>query len=220
MEMTNFLSFVLMATLLVMSPGPNGLLIAKTVTVAGKKAGYANIVGFIAAFYIHGSLSILGISIILLKSAEAFFVVKMLGAAYLIWLGIKAILSAKRKPLIIVNNDTSAPSNAQSHTHPRLGSAFFEGFITNVLNPKVSMFYLAAFPQFLSINDNMVQAYSMVSAHAMINTLWFVLMITLLGKMKSVTSSHGFSQWFQTITGSIFVGLGVKLALLKPLHND
>src|SRR3546814_4392094 len=82
--------------LLVMSPGPNGVLIAKTVPTSGRAAGFANVAGFVAGFYLHGSLSIFGISLILLRSAEAFFVVKMLGAAYLCWIGIKALRDAWR----------------------------------------------------------------------------------------------------------------------------
>ena len=85
------LSFAIVAALLVMSPGPNGVLIAKTVPTSGRLTAFANIGGFVAAFFLHGTLSVLGISVILVHSAEAFFVVKMLGAAYLFWIGLKAI---------------------------------------------------------------------------------------------------------------------------------
>jgi threonine/homoserine/homoserine lactone efflux protein len=61
------------------------VLIAKTVPTSGKTVGFANIAGFVAAFYVHGALSILGMSLILVQSAQAFFIVKMLGAAYLCW---------------------------------------------------------------------------------------------------------------------------------------
>ena len=77
----HLLSFALIASLLVMSPGPNGALIAKTVPTSGVMAGFANIAGFVTAFYIHGTWSILGISAILLRSAELFMVVKLAGAA-------------------------------------------------------------------------------------------------------------------------------------------
>ena len=94
MDLTNALSFVAVASLLVMSPGPNSVLIAKTVAASGKAAGFANVAGFVAAFHFHGTLSILGISAIFLASSSAFFVVKMLGAAYLCWIGIKALREA------------------------------------------------------------------------------------------------------------------------------
>ena len=77
-----------------MSPGPNGVLIAKTVPTSGRGAGFVNIAGFVAAFYVHGALSAFGISLILVKSAEAFFVLKIIGAAYLCWIGLKALRDA------------------------------------------------------------------------------------------------------------------------------
>ena len=96
MGWSEILAFMLAATLLVTSPGPNGVLIVRTVSSSGRATGFANIVGFFAAFYMHGALSILGISIILLKSATAFAVVKYLGAAYLCWIGIKSLVDALR----------------------------------------------------------------------------------------------------------------------------
>src|SRR3546814_17263616 len=90
MEPLHVLGFAGVAALLVMSPGPNGVLIAKTVPTSGRAAGFANVAGFVAGFYLHGSLSIFGISLLLLRSAAAFFVVQMLGAAYPCWIGIRS----------------------------------------------------------------------------------------------------------------------------------
>ena len=94
MELQTILTFVAVAALLVISPGPNGFLIAKTVPMFGRNAAFANISGFVAAFYVHGTLSIFGVSLLLVQSAQAFMVFKLLGAAYLIWIGIKALRSA------------------------------------------------------------------------------------------------------------------------------
>ena len=96
MDLTQILTFASVTALLVVSPGPNGLLIAKTVPISGRAAGFANIAGFIAAFFVHGTLSILGISAILMASATAFAFIKLLGAAYLIWIGVKALIGAWR----------------------------------------------------------------------------------------------------------------------------
>ena len=120
------------------------MLIAKTVPLSGKAAGFSNIAGSVATFYLHGSLSILGISVLLTQSAEAFFIVKILGAAYLCWIGMKALWSAWRGH---ENSDLVESVKSKSS----LSKAFLEGFLTNALNPKVSMFYLAAFPQFIPL---------------------------------------------------------------------
>ena len=91
MDWTQLATFTFVAALLVMSPGPNGVLVAKTVPLSGRTAGFANVAGFVSAFYLHGILSILGLSALLAQSATIFFIVKMLGAAYLLWIGLKAL---------------------------------------------------------------------------------------------------------------------------------
>jgi len=210
MDISNILTFIAVATLLVVSPGPNGFLIAKTVSVSGRKTGCANIWGFVAAFYVHGTLSIFGISVLLVQSAQAFLIFKMLGAAYLIWIGIKAIISAFKQSETSTENTHQSPSKKNS-----MRVAFFEGFLTNVLNPKVSMFYLAAFPQFMPESEAALSAYTLVTTHAIVNFLWFSMMIVILSKVKGVTNGAKFKVWLNLITGVVFIAFGSKLALMR-----
>lgn len=210
MDLTTLFSFTFIAALLVMSPGPNGVLVAKTVPTSGKAAGFANVAGFVAAFYVHGVLSILGISLILVQSAQAFFIVKMLGAAYLCWIGIKALLEAWR--------GVSAPRRIEPAKRQRtLLKAFMEGFLTNTLNPKVSMFYLAAFPQFITQAQGALGAsFTLVFVHSMLNLVWFSAMVLLFSRLANATRSGAFQKWLKGITGVVFIGFGAKLATLKP----
>lgn len=204
------MAFIAVATLLVISPGPNGFLIAKTVPVSGQKAGFSNVWGFVAAFYVHGTLSIFGISILLVQSSQAFFVFKMLGAFYLIWIGVKALVSAFKS-----SKPASKNVKEKVELTVSMRSAFMEGFITNVLNPKVSMFYLAAFPQFLPAHDSSINAYALVSAHSVVNLVWFSVMVVILSRVKSATNNAKFKRWLNSITGVIFIAFGSKLALMK-----
>ncbi|GAA6154172.1 LysE family translocator [Pseudoteredinibacter isoporae] len=215
MDIVNLITFITVASLLVMSPGPNGVLIAKTVPTSGHRAGFANTWGFVAAFYVHGTLSIFGISIILVQSAHAFLIFKTLGAAYLIWIGIKALKEAIPQPAA-----TPSVPHATHKAETSVPSAFAEGFLTNVLNPKVSMFYLAAFPQFLAPGENASHAYFLVSAHAALNLIWFSLMVLLLARVNTLTKSPNFTRWLKSVTGVVFIGFGAKLALLRPLNNN
>lgn len=210
MDSHNIITFIAVATLLVISPGPNGFLIAKTVPMSGQKAGFANVGGFVAAFYVHGTLSIFGISILLVQSAVAFTLFKMLGAAYLIWIGIKAIRSAINQKAI---TNIGLPQETQKKISIR--NAFLEGFVTNALNPKVSMFYLAAFPQFITLESNAFSAYALVSAHSLVNLIWFSIMVLALSRVKSAANSAKFRKWLNSITGVVFIGFGAKLALMK-----
>lgn len=209
MDFATLLSFTLIASLLVMSPGPNGVLIAKTVPTSGKSVGFANIAGFMAAFYVHGALSILGISLVLVQSAQAFFIVKMLGAAYLCWIGVKALRDAWK--------GTSSTKDVKPARKERtLVRAFIEGFLTNALNPKVSMFYMAAFPQFISQSQGAIGAsFVLVFVHSMLNLVWFGAMVLLFSRLSGAARSDTFQRWLKGVTGAVFIGFGAKLATLK-----
>lgn len=209
MDLAQILTFTLVAALLVMSPGPNGVLIAKTVPLSGRAAGFANIAGFVSAFYLHGALSILGISVLLVRSAELFFAVKMLGAAYLVWLGLKALYEAWK-------GGDPVGEVAPSRRPRTLLIAFQEGFLTNAFNPKVAMFYLAAFPQFITPGpDTMAASLLLVSLHALCNVVWFSGMVLLVGRLSQVTRSATFQRWLKSVTGLVLIGFGVKLATAR-----
>jgi len=210
MSWSQIFTFMVAATLLVTSPGPNGALIAKTVPTSGRNAGFANIAGFFTAFYVHGTLSILGISVLLVKSAIAFAIVKYLGVAYLVWIGIKALIAAYKgvEPL---------PNIAPSRSRRSLSRAFVEGFLTNGLNPKVSMFYLAVFPNFLPLSDHRIaSAFVLVFLHSMINVVWFSFLVVLLSRLKVTMVSGRSRRWLKGATGFVFIGFGLKLATYRP----
>lgn len=210
MEIYNAVNFAVFAAFLVMSPGPNGVLIAKTVPISGRAAGFANVGGFVGAFYLHGALSIFGISIILVQSAEAFFFVKILGATYLCWIGVKAIYEARQ------TEQPPAPVKSGVSRRKGMTTAIGEGFLTNALNPKVSMFYLAAFPQFIPTGAGAIEsAFFLVVIHSAINAIWFSMMVMLLARFSVATGSKKFRKWLKRITGIVFIGFGVKLATLR-----
>ncbi|WP_126977982.1 LysE family translocator [Frigidibacter oleivorans] len=209
MTLDTVLAFAVVATLLIVSPGPNNLLIARTVPTSGRAAGFATIAGFVTAFFLHGTLAVFGLSVLLLSSATAFFIVKMLGAAYLCWVGIKALVEAWRGVATI----RVAPAR-----RPRsLRRAYVEGLLTNALNPKVSMFYIAALPQFLP-PEAMTPAnvYALVLVHSALNATWFTLMVMLFSRLTGVVTSGRVQAWVKGATGLVFLGFGVKLISLKP----
>lgn len=210
MAWSEIMTFIFVASLLVMSPGPNGALIAKTVPTSGRSAGFANVAGFVTAFYLHGALSVLGISILLVQSATAFAVVKYLGAAYLCWIGVKALYAAYK-------GDETTGKVAPAKRKRTLVNAYIEGLLTNALNPKVSMFYLAAFPQFITLGETTAAAsFLLVFFHSMINAVWFGAMVLLFSRLTKVAGSGSFQRWLKGVTGVVFVSFGLKLASYKP----
>lgn len=209
MALSEILTFAFVASLLVMSPGPNGVLIAKTVPTSGRAAGFANIAGFVTGFYIHGAMAIFGLSMVLVQSATAFAAVKYIGAAYLCWVGIKALIAAWQG----VNVASVKPAERKR----TLRKAYIEGLLTNALNPKVSMFYLAAFPQFIHIGETTpLASFTLVFIHSMINAVWFTAMVLLMSRLTKAAQNGRFQRWLKGVTGAVFIGFGAKLALYKP----
>jgi threonine/homoserine/homoserine lactone efflux protein len=210
MAWSEIVAFAFVASLLVMSPGPNGVLIAKTVPTSGRAAGFANVAGFVTGFYLHGAMAILGLSLILVQSATAFAIIKYLGTAYLCWIGFKALLAAWQG---VETTGKTEPSERRR----TLFKAYSEGLLTNALNPKVSMFYLAAFPQFITLGQTTPAAsFMLVFIHSMINAVWFGAMVLLMSRLTSIARNGSFQRWLKGITGVVFIGFGAKLATYKP----
>ena len=203
LELSGILSFAVVAALLVMSPGPNGVLIAKTVSLSGRRAGAANVAGFVSAFYLHGLLSIFGISLILARSEPVFFALKLAGAIYLCWLGVQALRGAAA---------TAKPAEANNPKRT-LFAAFTEGFITNALNPKVSMFYLAAFPQFISPGGGVLPALLLVVIHSALNAVWFSLMLIFFAHFRRANASPLYQRRIAALTGIALLAFGGALAV-------
>ena len=210
MTAATILAFAAMAALLIISPGPNGVLIAKTVPTSGRAAGFANIGGFVVAFFVHGTFAIFGLSVLLLQSSNLFLAVKLAGAAYLVWIGIKALRDAWRGlPRALVQ---VTPARRQR----TLLKAFGEGFLTNALNPKVAMFYVAAFPQFIPHDGGTAASgYLLVAIHALLNVAWFGPLVLLFERLSSVARGGGVQRMVKAVTGLVFVGFGIKLATLR-----
>lgn len=215
--MNDILTFTLVALLLVISPGPNGVLIVKTMSSSDKKCAFLNIVGICSATFFHGAFSIFGLSALLLQSAQLFLIVKLLGAAYLFYIGAKAMINAfKTKDAM---HESMSNDETLFFIKKRSMMQFFsEGFLTQILNPKVSMFYLAAFPQFLSFEQpSMSSAFILVAIHATLIFCWFVSLINLFDKIKTLSSKRKakWGKWLQGFSGSVMIYFSALIVLQK-----
>ena len=206
--MNDTYTFSLIALLLVISPGPNGVLILKTVSAEGKFAGFLNILGLTSATFVHGAFSIFGLSTLILHSAELFLLVKVIGASYLFYIGIKTIVTSfKKKKVLQPEENPHHLSKKEKSKH--IFYFLSEGFITQLLNPKVSMFYLAAFPQFISFDQpHYLDAFTLVTIHASIIFFWFLGVSQLVGFIKSISTGSLLGRWLQRASGSLLVYFG------------
>jgi len=201
----NFWVFVLAALLLNLTPGNDMLYIAARSTGQGVKAGIISALGIMVGCMVHILLAMVGLSAIIAKSALAFEIIKYIGAGYLIFLGVKAFAEKKTK---FVLKDTG---NSLS-----LNKIFWQGVLTNVLNPKVALFFLAFLPQFINM-DGLNTSWQILFLGSWFNiqgTLINIIIAMLFGKIGNwLNNSPRFIVLQQRITGIVLVGLGIKVAL-------
>ena len=210
MSLHSYILFVGASILLVLAPGPDLAYMLGRCVAQGKRAGYLAALGVNAGAYVHLTAAVTGLSAVLMASALAFTVIKWVGAAYLVWLGVMALRAQGR----------DGPLPPVSLRGKGARAVFWQGFASCALNPKVAMFYLALLPQFvephaggvwagrpwlqllvLGLTTNMIalpidMAVVALSAHAT---------QTLRGNPK-------ISAWLQKAMGATFVALGLRLA--------
>ncbi|MGE4506055.1 MAG: LysE family translocator [Desulfovibrionaceae bacterium] len=199
-------AFTLAALLVTLTPGNDTVLTLKNAIAGGPRDGVFTALGVGSGLFVHAMLSALGLSVILLASAELFMAVKLVGAAYVVWLGLKSLLAAFRG-----GAGLAVPGDACAHS--RRGR-FAEGFWCNVLNPKVAVFYLAFLPQFISPGDP-VAAKSVLLAgiHYVMGITWLALLSMGVGRARRFVTRPGFQRTIDGLCGTILIALGLRLAV-------
>jgi threonine/homoserine/homoserine lactone efflux protein len=206
--------FVLSGLLLNITPGPDTLYIVGRSSAQGGRAGAVAALGVGAGALVHICAAALGLSALLAASAAAFTVVKIIGAAYLVYVGISLIRS--KSPAASPPAAVSHRPAAHSHRPAPLRGIFFQGFLTNVLNPKVALFFLAFLPQFvLSDAPSKPLAFFFLGVIFDFNgTLWNLLVAWSTARLSRRLGASGrFKKWFNRCVGSLFVCVGIRLAL-------
>lgn len=200
--------FVLSGLLLNIMPGPDSLLIMTRSATQGWRAGCAAALGIGAGTMVHIFAAALGLSAVLSTSATAFTVVKLVGAAYILYMAVGLLLSKKR-------DGVAAPLALPALPYRKI---FAQGFLTNVLNPKVAIFFLAFVPQFISADaPNKALAFIVLGCIFNFNgMLWCgALAVATARASARLKLAPAVSLWLNRATGGLFVWLGVKLALSK-----
>lgn len=199
--------FVLSGLLLNITPGPDTLYIVGRSSTQGWRAGAVAALGIGAGTLVHICAAALGLSAILAASATAFTAVKLIGAAYLLYVGISLIRSAGKARSTAVN---VVPQSAS------IRGIFLQGFFTNVLNPKVALFFLAFLPQFVGADTSFKPlAFLFLGVVFDFNgTLWNLLVAWSTARLSTkLAPSAAFRRWFNGCVGTLFVLIGIRLAL-------
>jgi threonine/homoserine/homoserine lactone efflux protein len=196
--------FLVAALVLLLTPGPAVLYIVARSADQGRRAGLASVFGVAVGTLVHVVAAALGMSAVLTSSAVAFSFVKYLGAGYLIYLGIRRLLSEEK------------PSEAKTFRRQALRDIFTQGVIVNALNPKLALFFLAFLPQFVNVSRGSVALQmlflgGLLIAMGILSDSIFALLAGTLGKrLKQNQRMLGVQRY---ITGSIYIALGIGAAL-------
>lgn len=196
------LPYLAVIAVLTITPGPDMLLVLRNGIRDGSEAAWATGLGCCAGIAVHATLAVLGLSAILAASSEAFTVVKVAGAVYLVFLGVQAIRSSfeVRRGL---------PAGAE-----RTGSAFRQGLVSNLLNPKVALLFLTLLPQFVGSGEPRVATTAALAAIFLaIAVLWWRAFSLAIGPLGRFLSRPAVVAWFDRGTGALLVALGVRVAL-------
>jgi threonine/homoserine/homoserine lactone efflux protein len=207
MHILNFEAFLVAITLLTITPGIDTVLVIKNTSRSGASDGVVTSLGICLGLFVHATLSAVGISAILLQSAELFLAMKLVGAAYLIWLGFGGFKAAFKSHSGLTIDDSEVRSSS-------VRRSLKEGFLSNVLNPKTAVFYLAFLPQFIDPQYSpLLQAMTMAGIHFVIAMIWQCGLAGAVSSAKRFFASPVALKWMEGITGSVLIFLGSKLLL-------
>lgn len=199
--------FVIAGLLLNITPGPDMIYIASRTAAQGFRAGVAAILGINAGCLVHTLAAAIGLSALLMTSVQAFMIVKLIGAAYLFYVGVTMLLERKR------SDDAEIIGALPIADGKRI---FWQGFLTNVLNPKVALFFLAFLPQFIAADSTQKSlAFLLLGCLFIFNATFVVLAFAwMVSKARGrVSRSSRLAIWLNRGCGALFVGVGIKLAL-------
>jgi len=204
----NYYAFVITAIILNITPGADTVYILTRSISQGQKAGIVSVLGIVSGAFIHVILAVFGLSIILAKSIVAFTIVKWIGALYLIYMGIQMLRSTS-------SLDFNKPLKASKTSVLKI---YRQGLFTNLLNPKVALFFLSLLPQFVEpshINDSLpylILGFTFITT----GTIWCLFLAISSSKMSEILRAKPtISKWMSKISGSIFLGLGLQLLFSK-----
>lgn len=210
--MDNLLAYILMALMMSMLPGTDTVLIMKNTLSHGSKAGRYTILGMATGLTFWTIIAVFGLSVVIAQSLFLFNAIKYMGAAYLLYLGIRAFFTKRTLSLEAVQVESQLSDDKSAHHHNK--EPYFQGAISNILNPKTILVYITFMPQFIDLNGNTNQQLIVLSLILTIIAVgWFMILVYLIDHLKKWLNKPKFLTIFQKSTGVMLIGFGVKTAI-------
>jgi threonine/homoserine/homoserine lactone efflux protein len=198
------------AILITIVPGPDMALVFRQVLLGGTSLAQRTIFGNLSGLVVHTVALAAGLSALLAASAEAYTVVKVAGAVYLVFLGIQT-LRASRRPAAETAADTAL---AATRPIPSMRAAYVQGLVSTVLNPKPALLYLTYLPQFVDeARPVLPQILFLAGVHIFIGLIWMTLYAHLVQRAQQILNRPDVRRWLESVTGVVLVALGLRVAL-------
>jgi threonine/homoserine/homoserine lactone efflux protein len=197
------LPFLVGSILVTVIPGADMALVTRQVLIGGPALAQKTIVGNLTGLLVHGVALAAGLSALLVASATAYIAVKLAGAAYLVYLGVQALLESRRPP-------ADAPPAALAA--PR--RAFLAGLISTVLNPKPALFFLTFLPQFVDRDAPVLpQILALATIHVVVGLIWLSAYAHLVHRARTLLTAPRVRAWLERTTGAVLIAFGLRVAV-------
>jgi threonine/homoserine/homoserine lactone efflux protein len=198
-----FLAFVAISILLAVTPGPDMALVTRNALAHGPRGVFLTTTGIAFALVIWVTASAVGVAAVLKASSTLFYALKLVGGAYLAYLGIRAWLASREKPGDLLAGMKAAPA----------GSILRQGFISAGTNPKLGVLFVTFLPQFVDPHQQLLpQLLLLGSVFALIGWTWLNFYGLLIARIRDFITAPRVRKWMDRITGTVLIGLGVRLA--------
>ena len=203
--MTELAAFTAVAVVLILTPGPDMALVTRNTVVLGRRAGLATSMGVCAGVLVHGCAAALGLSAVLRTSSTAFSAIKLAGAAYLVYLGIQAWRRAGRG---------GTDDGLLGGRRARAGAPFRQGLLSNVLNPKLAIFFVTLLPQFIDSSQSAAaRSLLLACVYAGLCAVWLVAFTFAMSRTRDVLRSPRVTRLIEGVTGTVLLAVGLRLAV-------
>ena len=208
---TALLGFALAATLVILAPGPDFMLVMRNTVRGGRRAGLVTGCGTLSGLTVWALAAALGLSALLRVSHVAYDVLRFCGAAYLIWLGVTSLVSFRRKRAERSGPAVDLAALGQAPVRP--ARAYLNGMLSNLLNPKISVFFMAFLPAFVPAGASTSQFSLVLGAWFIAETgLWLAVVAWLADRGVRWLRRPTVQRWLERITGIVLIGFGLRLA--------
>jgi threonine/homoserine/homoserine lactone efflux protein len=198
-----FLAFIAISLLLAVTPGPDMALVTKNALAHGPRGVFLTTAGIAVALVLWVTATAFGVAALLKASATLFYALKVVGGAYLAYLGIRAWLASREKPADLLAGMKAAPA----------GSILRQGLISAGTNPKLGVFFVTFLPQFVEPHQPLLTQLLLLGAvFALIGWLWLIAYGLLVARVRDIITAPRVRQWMDRFTGTVLIGLGVRLA--------